>query len=123
MTTPFGIASVQLASTPLPDIHNTVEGIQPGELPSTDAAIYLRAFLLNCQQAVKANEVAKRRQLKDALHAHIQEAFGEALDALIDEATDTLYEKLKTDPAEEWPEQEADTPDNLPLDFPAPEPE
>lgn len=121
MTTPFGIASVQLASTPLPDIHNTVEGVQPGELPSTDAAIYLRHWLLNCQLAVKANEVAKRRQLKDALHAHIRETMGEALEALIDEATDGLMEKLRC--CEIPDDFEADTPDNLPLDFPAPEPE
>ena len=46
---------------------------------------------------------------------------GEALEALIDEATDGLMEKLRC--CEIPDDFEADTPDNLPLDFPAPEPE
>ena len=120
MNTPLGIASLSLASTPLPDLTDTVEGHLPGTVPDTNAAIYLRQFLLNCQQAVKANEVARHQMLKDQLHALVMEQFGEALDSLVAVAADELYSRLCAVPDEEI---EEDTPDPGDFDLPAPEPE
>lgn len=104
--TPMGIASPALAATPLP-------------VGFDDSAIYLRQFLLNCQSAVKANDVKRRQLLKDALHAHIAETFREGIEAMIDEATDTLYEKLRC--CEIPDEFEAD--ELPPGELPSPEPD
>lgn len=111
MNIPLGIASPALAATPLPEGHDT-------------SALYLRTFLLNCQLAVKANEVARHQMLKNQLHAFVAERFGDALDAMVEDAAIALYDRLtaKEESEDEWPEQEADEPDgSLPLDLPGPE--
>jgi hypothetical protein len=97
---------------PIPDIANTPlpEGYEPEDL-------FLRRFILNAQQSVSANEVAKYRLLKDHLHAHVQEQFGAAIGSLIDMATDELYTRLCSVPDDE---QECDSPDPYDLDLPPP---
>ncbi len=108
-TTPVGIASVSLSSTKLPLYDHSPEGV------------YLRQFLLNSGLAVKANEVKRHQMLKDAIHALIRERFGEALDAMAEDAAHTLYERLCSCPDDEL---EADEPDgSLPLDLPGPTPD
>jgi len=102
---PNGFASPAYAATKLPLYDQSNE------------AIYLRQFILNCQLAVKANEVKKHRMLKDAIHAHIQTCFGEAMDAMVDDAAHALYEKLCACPEDEL---EADSPDPYDLDLPPP---
>lgn len=101
--TPLFAPIPAIANTPLPDGYD-------------ESALCLRRFILNAQQSVKANDVIRHRLLKDALHQMIAEQFGDALDAMIEDAAHGLYEKLCSCPEDE---QEADEPDGyLPLDLP-----
>lgn len=98
-----------IANTPLPDGYD-------------ESALYLRRFILNAQQSVLANEVAKHRMLKDALHAHVQVAFGEQLESLVSMAATDLYEKLMANNCA-VPDDELEQEEPLPSDFPKPDPE
>lgn len=100
-----------IANTPLP------LGYEPEDL-------LLRRFILNAQQSVSANNVKRHRMLKDALHAHVQTAFGEAIDSLVAIAADELYTRLTAKGCAVPDEFEADEPDgSLPLDLPGEETE
>lgn len=97
MSTGFGIASPALAATPLP------EGYE-------ESAVYLRAFLLNCQDAVKANEVRRRQMLRAA----VESVLLAALVDVVPQVADLMMCEIPDD-------FEADTPDgDLPLDLPGP---
>lgn len=110
----------QLASTPVPDFSECSE--EGNGAPRLDSALYLRRWLLDLQLKVQANEVAKHRMLKDALHAHVQEAFGEQLECLVSMAATDLYEKLMANNCA-VPDDELEQEEPLPSDFPKPDPE
>jgi hypothetical protein len=94
----------QLAATPLP-------------VGFDDGALYLRRWLLDLREQVKANDVEKHRMLRQAIHQHIEREFHESLAAMVEDATNGLYDRLCAIPDE----FEADDTDDLPLDLPAPD--
>ena len=102
--TPLFAPISAIANTPLPDGYD-------------ESALYLRRFILNAQQSVKANDVIRHQLLKDALHQMIAERFHGTLEAMVEDCAHGLY-KLCACPEDEL---EADTPDgDLPLDLPGP---
>ena len=80
----FGIASSALAATKLPD------GYEPD-------AVYLRNFLLNCRQAVKANDIKRRRMLADAVRDMVCESLKETENKLVLQLTNWLDEQAASE--------------------------
>ena len=93
----------QLADTPLPQGYG-------------DNIVFLRRWILDRRLQVKENNLTRQRLLKDAIRQICEESADDIANCLY-----SSFMKRLGDPAEEWPEQEADTPDDLPLDLPGPE--
>ena len=120
-TVPMGWPIPAIANTPLVSVKEMVRLDEDSETRddglTSKGAMFLNTFILNCQLAVEARHVERRRMLKDALHEHVRTVFGERLDGLVDAATDELYSRLveAPDPDPTDDEFEADTPDGLDL--------
>lgn len=98
MPTGFGIPSPALAATPLPEGYD-------------NDAMRVRAFILNCRDAVKANDIKRRAMLRAA----VEDVLRESLLASVPKVAELMMCAVPDSEIEE------DEPDPLDFNLPGPE--